>query len=200
MIPMRFEPMIYPSSSDGERTEDPETGEPFEGNDIGWIDPRALDEEGNLLSPREMAQYEGELAWPERFDSKFDRDQAYEIGEYGYAGQYQQSPVPRKGGIIKREYWQDYLIPKSGKFPDMEFVCVSVDTAFTEKEENDPTGCTTWRLNARRSWGVVPINPKTDKYARAVSVQPTFSQGLVYAPNRDWVTPGTSVRAFGAFT
>jgi hypothetical protein len=26
----------------------------------------------------------------------------------------------------------------------MDFVCVSVDTAFTEKEENDPTGCTTW--------------------------------------------------------
>jgi hypothetical protein len=45
MIPMRFEPMIYPASADGERTEDPETGEPFEGNDLGWIDPRALDGE-----------------------------------------------------------------------------------------------------------------------------------------------------------
>jgi hypothetical protein len=68
----------------------------------------------------------------------------YEQGNFAHAGQYQQSPVPRKGGIIKREYWQDYIIPKSGKFPDMEFVCVSVDSAFTEKEENDPTGCTTW--------------------------------------------------------
>jgi hypothetical protein len=28
----------------------------------------------------------------------------------------------------------------------MEFVCVSVDSSFTEKEENDPTGCTTWGL------------------------------------------------------
>jgi hypothetical protein len=53
MIPMRFEPMIYPASADGERTEDPETGEPFTGNEIGWIDPRALDEDGELLSPRE---------------------------------------------------------------------------------------------------------------------------------------------------
>jgi hypothetical protein len=26
----------------------------------------------------------------------------------------------------------------------MDFVCVSVDSSFTEKEENDPTGCTTW--------------------------------------------------------
>jgi hypothetical protein len=58
--------------------------------------------------------------------------------------QYQQSPVLRKGGIIKREYWQEYVPRKEGKFPDMDFICVSADTAFTEKEENDPTGCTTW--------------------------------------------------------
>jgi hypothetical protein len=50
MIPMRLEPMIYPVSADGMRVEDPETGDPFEGNELGWIDPRALDPDGNLLS------------------------------------------------------------------------------------------------------------------------------------------------------
>jgi hypothetical protein len=129
MIPMRFEPMIYPASADGERTEDPETGEPFEGNDLGWIDPRALDENGELLSPRQMARYDGELAWPERFDRAYDVAQAYEIGDYGYAGQYRQAPVPRKGGIIKREYWQEYIPNKAGKFPEFDFVLVSADTA-----------------------------------------------------------------------
>jgi hypothetical protein len=29
MIPMRFEPMVYPVSLDGLRIEDPETGDPF---------------------------------------------------------------------------------------------------------------------------------------------------------------------------
>jgi hypothetical protein len=29
---------------------------------IRWIDPRALDEDGKVLSPRGMAQYNGELA------------------------------------------------------------------------------------------------------------------------------------------
>jgi hypothetical protein len=87
MIPMRFEPLIYPASADGERCEDPETGEPFEGNDIGWIDPRALDENGELLGPREMAQYEGMLAWPERFDRAFDTATEYEVGSFAYAGQ-----------------------------------------------------------------------------------------------------------------
>jgi hypothetical protein len=38
--------MIYPASADG--------------NDIGWIDPRAQDEHGELLSPQEMAQFDGE--------------------------------------------------------------------------------------------------------------------------------------------
>jgi hypothetical protein len=146
MIPMRFEPMAYPASADGLRTEDAETGEPFTGNELGWIDPRALNEDGELLSPQEMAQFEGELAWPERFPEAMDRGFAFELGDNAYAGQYQQSPVPRKGGIIKREYWQDYIPTKDGSFPDMDFVCVSVDTAFTEKEENDPTGCTTWGL------------------------------------------------------
>jgi hypothetical protein len=76
------------------------------------------------------------------------RQYEYELGQYGFAGQYQQSPVPRKGGIFKREYWQPYVVPsggkEKGKWPDFDFVLVSVDSAFTEKEENDPTGCTTW--------------------------------------------------------
>jgi hypothetical protein len=54
------------------------------------------------MSPREMAKYEGELAWPERFPAAMDRGFAFDLGDFAYAGQYQQSPVPRKGGIIKR--------------------------------------------------------------------------------------------------
>ena len=52
--------------------------------------------------------------------------------------------LPRKGGIFKREYWQPYVPTKDNKWPDFDFIIVSVHSAFTEKEENDPTGCTTW--------------------------------------------------------
>jgi hypothetical protein len=66
------------------------------------------------------------------------------------SGQYQQAPVPRKGGIFKREYWQCYVPAsegtKKGQFPEFDFVIVSVDSAYTEKEENDPTGCPTWGI------------------------------------------------------
>jgi hypothetical protein len=109
LIPMYFDPLRYPPSEDGMRTEDPETGEPFQGNEIGWIDPRACNEDSEVLSPRELAQCDGELAWPDRFDRTFVKAEEYELGQYAFAGQYQQSPVPRKGGIFKREYWQPYV-------------------------------------------------------------------------------------------
>jgi hypothetical protein len=88
------------------------------------------------------------LAWPERFPRARVKEFEYELGQYAFAGQYQQSPQPRKGGIFKREYWQLYIPPvtgsRKGMWPDFDFVLVSVDSAFTEKEENDPSGCTTW--------------------------------------------------------
>jgi phage terminase large subunit-like protein len=38
------------------------------------------------------------------------------------------------------------------------------------------------RLYTHAQWGMVPINPNTDKYSRAVRA------GSVYAPARDWAT------------
>jgi hypothetical protein len=90
------------------------------------------------------------LAWPARFPPNVVVGLQTELGPYAYSGQYQQAPVPRKGGIFSLDYWQDYDVPERGptrgKFPDMEFVLVSVDTSFTEKEENDPNGCTVWGI------------------------------------------------------
>ena len=224
--------------------------------------------------PMNCMERDGELAWPDRFPPNVVVGLQTELGPYAYSGQYQQAPVPRKGGIFSLEYWQVYDAPESGprkgKFPDMEFVLVSVDTSFTEKEENDPNGCTTWgifrdqddmpkvmllsawrkhlpihgptqppktiyetkeayverckphwglvewiahscrrfggadmllieekgsgidvvnemkRLYGNETWAIEGIVPTRDKVSRALSVQPVFSQGLVYAPPRDW--------------
>jgi MFS transporter, SHS family, lactate transporter len=103
-----------------------------------------------VLSPQELAQHENMLAWLKRFPAHRVKEYEYELGQYAFAGQYQQSPTPRKGGIFKREYWQPYVPPvtgsRKGMWPDFDFIVVSVDSAFTEKEENDPTGCTTWGI------------------------------------------------------
>lgn len=85
----------------------------------------------------------GELAWPDRFPARVVAGMQRDIGPYAYAGQYQQYPTPRGGGIFKREWWQLWE-PADGKFPTCEYIIASLDSAFTEKEENDPSGFTVW--------------------------------------------------------
>jgi predicted phage terminase large subunit-like protein len=134
MIPMEFSPAPYPVR-DGVVA--------YDGNDIGWIDPRALDDDGEMLSPAELDEREGELAWPERFDAEVVERFRLELGPTAYNGQYDQSPVSRKGGIFLLDWWQLWE-PENGKFPTMDFIVASLDSAFTEKEENDPSGLTVW--------------------------------------------------------
>lgn len=42
------------------------------------------------------------------------------------------------------------------------------------------------RLYRNRNWQVIPIDPKGDKVARAHATVPTFTQGLIYAPDKEW--------------
>lgn len=53
---------------------------------IGWQDPRTHD---------------GELMFPERFPDAQVRELEISLGEYAAAGQLQQRPAPRKGGLFK---------------------------------------------------------------------------------------------------
>lgn len=57
------------------------------------------------------------------------------------AGQFQQSPEPRGGGIIKRDWWQLW---DEASYPPMDYVIASLDTAYTTKTENDPSAMTVW--------------------------------------------------------
>jgi predicted phage terminase large subunit-like protein len=103
--------------------------EPY--NTIGWVDPRTED---------------GDLAWPERFSPEAVANIEREKGSFAYAGQYQQRPSPRGGGIIQRNWWRPYTEVECGKFgvpwpkfPIMSYTVLSLDTAQTEKKQNDPT-------------------------------------------------------------
>jgi predicted phage terminase large subunit-like protein len=172
--------------------------------------------------------------------------------------------------LFERAWWQLYE-PDNGKdFPPFEYILASLDSAYTEREENDPSALTVWgvfrndkdqrrimlihawrkhlQFSADRSkivrgekesgeawqrrtrvhWGLIEwvvatclrfkvdkllieakasgisaaqelanrfgqqtfgvqlVKVTGDKYSRALAVQPTFSQLLVYAPERDW--------------
>ena len=90
--------------------------------------------------PREM---DGELLFPQRFPIEVvDRDEKA-MGPYATAGQFQQTPEPRGGGIIKREWWQLW---DQDVYPPLDYVIASLDTAYTEKTENDMSALTVWGI------------------------------------------------------
>lgn len=96
-----------------------------------------------VLGIEDPRKRDGDLLWPARFDEAWAREQESKVGPFAWAGQYQQRPEPRGGGIIRREAWRMYgpddPIAMKLKFPPFSYVVASLDTAFTGKEENDPS-------------------------------------------------------------
>ena len=84
---------------------------------IGWTDPRTK---------------EGELMFPERFSEEQVSDLERVLGSYGTAGQLQQRPAPRGGGIIKSPWYRYYTV-----LPQLEFRMIHVDTAQKAEEQHD---------------------------------------------------------------
>lgn len=205
---------------------------------IGFTDPRT---------------YEGELLFPERFPLHVVERDTKVMGPYAAAGQFQQRPEIRGGGILQREWWElwdDEAATregcKPGTFPPFSFILASLDPAYTEKQENDFSALTIWgvwadrngnrrimlvkswakrlelhalvtdvaitlrkvradkllieakasghsvaqelrRLYADDDWAAQLVDPRGgDKVARAYAVQHLFSEGMIYAPDRDW--------------
>ncbi len=97
-----------------------------------WQDPRA--------EPNELAS-------PIRFPPGTVAVMKRTLGPYAWASQYQQSPEPRGGGILKRDWWVPYeLAIGASPTHSIEFRVASLDPAFTAKQENDPSGFTVWGL------------------------------------------------------
>lgn len=62
------------------------------------------------------------------------------LGTYGFAGQYQQEPVPAEGGMIKKPWVSRYRTPPANPIRIVQ----SWDTAYKPGQLNDPSVCTTW--------------------------------------------------------
>ena len=93
---------------------------------LGWEDPR--EEAGDLL-------------FAERFPAHVvERDKRI-MGPYAISGQFQQTPTPAGGGIIKRDWWQLW---EHDTFPAFDYIVAALDTAYTTKTENDYTAMTVW--------------------------------------------------------
>lgn len=96
---------------------------------IGFSDPR---------------RSEGELLFPERWGRNEVDNLKRDMAKFAWAGQYQQRPAPRGGGIFPYsgwEYWSRSVAVTYGRnesqFPEMDMVVASLDSAYGEKQEND---------------------------------------------------------------
>ena len=89
---------------------------------------------------------EGELLWPERIDDKTLSNLESSLGSYASAGQLQQRPMPKGGGILKAEWWVPW---EKNELPDVEYVLQSWDTAFSTKEKSSYSARTTWGVFRR---------------------------------------------------
>lgn len=133
---MAYEHLMIPMEYDWDR-QTGEGGTPAQ-TSIGWYDPRydAADDPDDI---------QGMLAWSERFPERVVTQIKVDVGPYAWAGQYQQTPSPRGGGIFKRHWWQLWE-SADGRFPVFDYVMASLDSAFTEQERNDPSALTIWGI------------------------------------------------------
>jgi predicted phage terminase large subunit-like protein len=69
------------------------------------------------------------------------------IGEYNFAGQYQQSPAPLGGGMVKAEWFKRY---RENERPErFDRIVQSWDTANKATELSDFSVCTTWGVKGK---------------------------------------------------
>lgn len=70
--------------------------------------------------------------WPERQGVAELEHQRQTLGTYGFAGQYQQSPAPREGGMFKLEWW-----PYWDQLPRCNEIYQSWDLSFKDGDGHD---------------------------------------------------------------
>jgi predicted phage terminase large subunit-like protein len=86
----------------------------------------------------------GEALHPEREPLAVLQSLREQLGEYNFAGQYQQSPAPLGGGMIKAEWFKTCPSADWPALKDFTLVYQSWDTANKSTELSDYSVCTTW--------------------------------------------------------
>jgi hypothetical protein len=100
------------------------------------------------IGTRTVSRRAGEALHPEREPLSLLEHLRRTIGEYNFAGQYQQQPAPLGGGMVKVGWFKTYA---SGEQPaKFDQVFQSWDTANKSTELSDFSVCTTWGRKNKR--------------------------------------------------
>src|SRR5215469_13035496 len=101
-----------------------------------------------IWGPRCFRSQSGEALHPEREPLATLERIRRTIGEYNFAGQYQQSPAPLGGGLVKAEWFKRY---DENEQPErFDRIVQSWDTANKATELSDFSVCTTWGVCGKK--------------------------------------------------
>ncbi len=109
-----------------------------EDDETHWID--------TVAGPRVFSRPRGEALHPSREPLAMLDAIRRTIGEYNFAGQYQQAPAPLGGGMVKPAWFKRYL---PAELPAFDRVVQSWDTASKASELADFSVCTGWGIKER---------------------------------------------------
>ena len=100
-----------------------------------------------IWGPRSFTRRRGDALHPEREPlDTLDRIRRT-LGEYNFAGQYQQTPAPLGGGMVKAEWFKRYA--PNNRPESFERIIQSWDTANKATELSDFSVCTTWGVRGK---------------------------------------------------
>ncbi len=92
------------------------------------------------LSDRELVREAGSFMHPDRDGFEEIEQAKKDLGSYGFAGQHQQDPSPRSGGIIKRAWIKYYK-----ELPDnLEEKIIVADLTYKDAKNSDFTAVEVW--------------------------------------------------------
>jgi predicted phage terminase large subunit-like protein len=134
-----------------------------------------------LLGAEDPREALGELLFPERFPKHVVERDKRTMGTFAVSGQFQQTPTPADGGIIKRDWWQLW---DNDNFPSFDYIIASLDTAYTLKTENDFTAMTVWGVFSEDP--VAEASRSLDRTGKGFMMERTYKQPhpkvmLIYA-------------------
>jgi len=100
-----------------------------------------------IWGSRSFTRRQGEALHPNREPLEVLDRIRRTIGEYNFAGQYQQSPAPLGGGLVKAEWFKRY---RENELPErFDRIVQSWDTANKATELSDFSVCTTWGVKGK---------------------------------------------------
>lgn len=151
VLPMRYEPGGVCECSSCKR-----------GSPLGWVDPRGQSGANPVIHPA-------------RFPPEVLRSEEKRLGSYGVAGQHQQRPAPKGGGMFPRMWWRFHAVggqrptrdgapvarPKGCRedppeaTPELhafERVLISVDANFKNVTSADPAAIHVYGVNGPKRY------------------------------------------------